>query len=59
MVKAGAHPKVLQELMGHTHYNVTMDLYTVLDESQKREAMELLQRMRDGLSSNIPATSGE
>lgn len=47
MVKANVHPKVLQELMGHTHYNVTMDLYTVLDESQKHEAMAQLQRMRD------------
>lgn len=45
MVKAGTHPKVLQEMMGHKTFNITMALYTHLDDSQREAAASALGEM--------------
>lgn len=47
MVKGDTHPKVLQELLGHKHFNITMDLYTHLEDEQKRLALGSLQEIID------------
>jgi integrase len=57
MVKAGVHPKVLQVLMGHKNFNVTMNLYTHLEVSQTKEAAALLQGLLRPMS--VPSGSGE
>lgn len=45
MVETEVHPKVLQEMMGHKHFNVTMDLYTHLAQAQKKEAVVGLEQL--------------
>jgi integrase len=44
-IKSGAHPKVLQELMGHETWQVTMDTYGHLFPGQKETAMKDLSRL--------------
>lgn len=39
MIRAGAHPKVLQELLGHSTIKMTMDTYGHLFPGMKREAV--------------------
>lgn len=38
MVQTGVHPKVLQEMLGHTNFNITMTLYTHLADGQRKDA---------------------
>lgn len=45
MVKAGTHPKVLQEMMGHRSFTVTMELYTHLQDEQRKSAATVLGEM--------------
>ena len=40
MIRAGTHPKVIQELLGHTKITVTMDTYGHLFPGMKREAVD-------------------
>lgn len=47
MVKGETHPKVLQEILGHANFGVTMDLYTHLEDEQKRSAVTSLQAIID------------
>lgn len=42
MIRAGVHPKVLQELLGHASISVTMDIYGHLFPSAGREAVRAL-----------------
>jgi integrase len=44
-IKAGSHPKVLQELMGHETWQVTMDTYGHLFPGQKETAMNDLNQL--------------
>ena len=54
MVQTGVHPKVLQELMGHKNFGVTMNIYTHLQDGQRKEAASSLgdflatQELHDG-----------
>ena len=50
MIRAGTHPKVLQELLGHTNIKMTMDTYGHLFPGMKRDAV-------DKASPVIPATT--
>lgn len=36
-------PNVLKEILGHTSYKMTMDLYVHTNEEDKRQAMKSLQ----------------
>ncbi len=40
MIRAGTHPKVLQELLGHTNIKMTMDTYGHLFPGMKRDAVD-------------------
>jgi len=42
LAKTGAHPKVVQEAMGHGSMNITMDIYTHLFPSMKTEKIHQL-----------------
>jgi integrase len=48
MVKAGVHPKVLQEMMGHKSFNVTMTLYAQLADGQRKDAADMLGKLLAG-----------
>lgn len=37
-------PKLVQELLGHGTLDMTMDIYTHVDESQQREMMDTFDR---------------
>lgn len=45
LIKAGAHPKMIQEICGHSSIEMTMNLYGHLFEGMHREAMNLLDRV--------------
>lgn len=42
-IRAGMPPNVLKEIMGHTSYQMTMDLYVHTNDDDKRQAMEALK----------------
>lgn len=42
LVRGGAHPKVAQELAGHSSIDVAMDIYTHLSLDDKRRAVDAL-----------------
>jgi integrase len=48
MIRAGVHPKVLQELMGHETFQVTMNLYGHLYEGQTTAAAKQLDALLEG-----------
>ncbi|MCH4084494.1 MAG: site-specific integrase [Olsenella sp.] len=39
LAESGVHPKVMQELAGHSSSNITMDIYTHVNMDDKREAV--------------------
>jgi integrase len=45
MLKAGVHPKIVSERLGHASIAITLDVYTVIEEDQQREASERLGAM--------------
>ena len=42
LARAKVHPRVAQELMGHSDINLTMKVYTEIDDGQMRAAVETL-----------------
>ena len=42
-IESGVEPKVLQELLGHTSFKMTMDLYAHVMDDTKSEAMEKIK----------------
>ena len=42
-MEANVHPKVAQELLGHSTVTITMDTYTHVMPEQKKEAMERIK----------------
>jgi integrase len=48
LIREGAHPKVIQTLMGHTSIKVTMDLYGHLFPGIGQELAERLDDLREG-----------
>ena len=53
MLRAGVHPKVVQERLGHSSISVTMDIYSSVLPGMQREAVELLASMMDPASGPI------
>lgn len=45
MAKAGVHPKVAAERMGHTDVKMTLNVYTEVDAEQQREAAVALEEI--------------
>ena len=48
LLRAGAHPKIVQELLGHSSISVTMDIYSSVLPGMQREAIERLASMMGG-----------
>jgi integrase len=48
LLKAGVHPKVVQERLGHSSISVTMDTYSSVLPGMQREAVERLASMMSG-----------
>jgi len=44
LLSLGVHPKVVQELLGHTQISMTMDVYSHLLPTMQKDAMEKLNR---------------
>jgi integrase len=44
LLSLGVHPKVVQELLGHTQISMTMDIYSHALPTMQKEAMEKLNR---------------
>lgn len=42
LIEAGTHMKVLQELLGHSTFSVTADIYSHVGATQQREAADRL-----------------
>lgn len=40
LLTMGVHPKVVQELLGHSHISLTMDTYSHVLPSMQRDAMD-------------------
>ncbi|MDH3399027.1 MAG: site-specific integrase, partial [Acidimicrobiia bacterium] len=47
LLRAGAHPKVVQERLGHSSIRVTLDVYSAVLPNMQREAVERLAHMFD------------
>jgi integrase len=52
MLSMGVHPKVVQELLGHSSISMTLDTYSHMLPSMQQEAMDKLNGLfdRDGLN---------
>ena len=53
------HPKVAQQLMGHADVNLTMRVYTEIDDDQMREAVNVLPTVNDLRRSRLKLVVGE
>lgn len=47
LLKAGVHPKIVQERLGHSSIAVTMDIYSSVLPGMQREAVDLLASMME------------
>lgn len=45
LLKAGVHPKIVSERLGHSSISITLDVYTSVEEDQQRAASEALGEM--------------
>jgi site-specific recombinase XerD len=48
VLASGAHIKVVQEMLGHSSYGITADIYCHVAVEQRREAAERLGRCSRG-----------
>ena len=48
LLRAGAHPKVVQDRLGHPSISVTMDIYSSVLPGMRREAVDRLAAMMGG-----------
>ena len=53
LLRAGVHPKVVQERLGHSSITITMDTYSSVLPGMQREAVELLASMMESGSAPI------
>ena len=47
LLRSGAHPKIVQERLGHSSIRVTLDVYSAVLPNMQREAVERLARAFD------------
>jgi integrase len=45
LLRAGVHPKIVSERLGHANISITLDVYTMVEEDQQRAASEALGEM--------------
>ena len=45
LLSMGVHPKVVQEMLGHTHISTTMDVYSHVLPSMQKEAAEKMEAL--------------
>lgn len=45
LLEAGVHPKIVQEILGHSTINVTLDTYSHAVPSMQKEAVQILERL--------------
>jgi integrase len=45
LLSAGIHPKVVQEMLGHSQINLTLDTYSHVLPSMQQEASEKMNRL--------------
>jgi integrase len=45
LAESGVHPKVMQELAGHSSSQITMDIYTHVNLEAKREAVDMVSKI--------------
>ena len=45
LLKRGIHPKVVQSILGHARFNITMDLYSHLMDGAHEEAAAALDSL--------------
>lgn len=50
----GVHPKIMQELAGHSSSKTTMDIYTHVNMSQKRCAADAIETVMAGVGPEAP-----
>jgi integrase len=48
LLKAGVHPKIVSDRLGHSSISITLDVYTSVEEDQQRAASEALGEMFGG-----------
>lgn len=49
LIKAGVHPKVISERLGHSRIGITMDLYGHLMQGMQREAASKIEEIMNGI----------
>lgn len=47
LLKANVHPKIVSERLGHSHFNITMDIYSHVTESMEGLAVNVLDEILD------------
>ena len=50
LLSMGIHPKVVQEILGHTEISMTMDIYSHVLPTMQRDAMDKLNQAFEALS---------
>ncbi len=48
LLSIGVHPKVVQELLGHSQISMTMDIYSHVLPTMQQEAMGKLNNVLEG-----------
>lgn len=48
MLSQGTHPKVVQEMLGHSQISLTLDTYSHVLPTMQHEAVERMQKLLDG-----------
>jgi len=59
LARSKVHPKIAQQLMGHSDINLTMRVYTEIDDDQLREAVNALPTMSEMQRSKFQLIVGQ
>jgi hypothetical protein len=59
MLTMGVHPKVVQELLGHSSISLTLDTYSHVLPSMQQEAMDKLNGLFGGSKQDGDDTKGK
>jgi integrase len=58
LARQKVHPKVAQELIGHSEIGLTMKVYTEVDDGQLAEAVNSLPTMQDWIKPQLKVVGG-
>ncbi|GHO84395.1 tyrosine-type recombinase/integrase [Dictyobacter formicarum] len=59
LLSAGIHPKVVQEVLGHSNISITMDIYSHVLPNMQKDAMSRLDALIDEKKGEDEASSGK